>query len=399
MFSQITSLLAQTEIPMPESSKVHKGDYWFPESASSFAPEVDFLYYAIFWISTVFFILIISFMCYFCWKYRRVGGVNGEIKVEKSPSHNTALEIFWSVIPSVILVWIFWVGAKGFFEMRVPTADVEEIRVKAQKWNWSFTYPNGDSTTELHLVLDKPVKLVMESPDVLHSFFVPAFRQKMDIVPGRYTYAYINPTRVGEYRLSCTEYCGDGHSRMRTTCVVHIDEEDRKETTKWIRAEHPPWENGERLYKMHCSGCHRIDGQAATGPALNSIWGEMENLAGGKTRLVDETYVKESIYTPGAELVAGYTNQMQVFSGKLNDDDVADIIAYLKFLKDPAKFATDPSVFGGEKKEDGGASDSTGSVDDGGEETGEGDDTDGAGDDGDADQNQAEADNGNGDEN
>lgn len=344
MLPQITNLLAQ-DIPMPKSSVEHQGDYWFPEQASTFAPNIDNLYYAIFWLSTIFFALIVGFMCYFCWKYRRVGGVNGEIKPEKSSSHNTALEIFWSVIPSVILIWIFWEGASGFFEMRVATDDCEVINVKAQKWNWSFTYPNGDQTTELHLVRDKRVKLVMESPDVLHSLFVPAFRQKMDIVPGRYTYAYIEPNRAGEFRLSCTEYCGDGHSRMRTTCVVHKTEEARRMDTEWKRPLKAPWVNGERLYKMHCSGCHRIDGTSATGPALNTIWGTEETLEDGSTVTVDENYVQESILYPGNKIVKGYTNQMQVFAGKLSkEEDVPDLIAYMKYLKDPNAFKDDPSV-------------------------------------------------------
>lgn len=358
MLSQLTMLLAQNDIPMPESAVNHEGGYWFPVQASEFASKIDNLYFAIFWISTIFFALIVGFMTYFCWKYRRIGGVNGEIKPEKSSSHNTALEIFWSVIPSVILVWIFWEGASGFFEMRVPTDDAEVINVKAQKWNWSFTYPNGDQTTELHLVRDKPVTLVMESPDVLHSLFIPAFRQKMDIVPGRYTYAYILPDREGSFRLSCTEYCGDGHSRMRTTCVVHRDEEDRRKNTEWIEAIHPPWENGARLYKMHCSGCHRIDGTKATGPALNLIWGENEPMSDGTTRLVDDNYVKDSILYPANDIVAGYTNQMQAFAGKLDNDDINSIIAYLKYLKDPAKFASDPSVMTPENE----------SVDDAGED-------------------------------
>lgn len=342
MLPQLTNLLAQ--IPMPQSSRDHEGDFWFPVQASEFAKEIDQLYYAIFWISTIFFILIVGFMTYFCWKYRRVGGLKGEIKPEKSTSHNTALEIFWSVIPSVILIWIFYEGASGFFEMRVPTDDCEVINVKAQKWNWSFTYPNGDQSTELHLVRDKPVKLVMESPDVLHSFFVPAFRQKMDIVPGRYTYAYIMPRIAGEYRLSCTEYCGDEHSRMRTLCVVHKSEEERKAETEWIIPEHPPWENGKRLYQMHCSGCHKVDGTAATGPALNTIWGTEESLTDGSKVMVDENYVKESVLYPDRKIVAGYTNQMQAFAGKFSDDEVNTLIAYLKYLKDPAAFANDPSV-------------------------------------------------------
>ena len=353
MFPKPTSLLAQVEIP---EVPVSYGDYWFPEQASAFAHEIDSLYYVIFWLSTIFFVGIVGFMCYFCWKYRRIGGLKGEIKPLKSSSHNTPLEIIWSVIPSVILIYIFWVGATGYFKMRVPTDDCEEIYVKAQKWNWSFTYPNGDMTTELHLVRDKPVRLVMESPDVLHSLFIPAFRQKMDIVPGRFTEAYVMPTRKGEFRLACAEYCGEGHSRMRTKCVVHMDEEDRRKNTEWKTPDHPPWENGERLYKMHCSGCHRIDGIAATGPALDLIWGKDEDLLGGGTVKVTEQYVRDSILNPNNDIVAGYTKptQMQAFAGKLQDDDVRHIIAFIKYLKDPAKFAGDETVMGKPESEDGG---------------------------------------------
>ena len=347
MFQLLNNLIAVSDIPMPPESETHtKGDYWFPEQASAFAKDVDFLYYAIFWISTIFFIGICWFMFYFAWKYRRIGGIKGEIKPQKSSSHNTALEIFWSVIPSVILVWIFYVGASGFFEMRVPTDDCEEIMVKAQKWNWSFTYPNGDQTTKLHLVLDRPVKLVMQSPDVLHSMFIPAFRQKMDIVPGRYTYAYIVPTREGEFRLACTEYCGDEHSRMRTTCVVHESPEARDADTEWIRSSKKYWENGERLYKMHCSGCHKINSERATGPALNLIWGEQEEIENQDPVEVNEQYIKESILYPERKIVKTYTNQMQAFAGKLQDDDINDIIAYLKWLKDPETYGNDESVTG-----------------------------------------------------
>ena len=195
-----TTMLAQSDIPMPESAKVHSGSYWFPDQASTFAPNYDFLYMAILWISVVFFALIVGFMIYFCIKYRRREGVGPE----PSSSHNTAIEIFWSVIPSIILVWIFYAGARDYFDMRVPFDDAEEIYVTANQFNWKFVYPDGDVSKELHIVVNRPVKLIMQSEDVLHGMFVPAFRQKMDIVPGRYTYAYLAPNRVGEYRLACT---------------------------------------------------------------------------------------------------------------------------------------------------------------------------------------------------
>lgn len=318
--------------PVPDEAMVHEGSYWFPRVASAYAPSVDHLYWVVFWMSAVFFAGIVGAMVYFCIKYRRKNGV---IDPQPSPSHNTAIEILWSVLPSILLVYVFYAGAVGYFEMRIPPEDAEEIQVTARKWNWAFTYPDGDISGELHLVLDRPVKLVMRSDDVLHSMFIPAFRQKMDIVPGRYTYAYLMPTLPGQFRLACTEYCGDEHSKMRTMCEVHTSDAARKDNTEWITKEYKPWQNGERLYKINCSGCHKVDGLAATGPALNLIWGENEKLMGGGTRLVDENYIRESILVPDKDVVEGYgpVTKMNSFQGKLSDIDIDYLIAYMKYLK------------------------------------------------------------------
>lgn len=318
---------------MPESSLKHaeEAPYWFPVQASEFAPSVDNLYMAIFWVSTLFFAVIVGLMFYFVVKYRRQPGV----KPQPSASHNTAIEILWSVLPSIILVWFFYDGARGYFEMRTIPDTAEEIRVRAYQFGWQFTYPDGDISNELHVVQNRPVKLIMESSDVLHSFYIAAFRQKMDIVPGRYSYLLLQPNLVGEYRLSCTEYCGDNHSRMRTVCVVHVDEEDRKKNTEWKKAEHAPWINGQRLYKIHCAGCHNINGMAGTGPALNLIWGAEEEMIDGTRVKVDENYVRESILQPDAKIVAGYgpVSKMQSFQGKLSDDDINHLISFIQ-LKD-----------------------------------------------------------------
>jgi len=327
---------------VPDSSLIREGtsnpfatEYWFPEQASSFAGEVDFLYMAVFWISLVFFVAIVGVMVYFCIKYRRKNGV---IDPQPSSSHNTAIEILWSVLPSILLVWIFYVGAESYFNMRIPKENAEEIQVTAKQFAWVFTYPDGDTSSELHLVRDKPAKLIMQSEDVLHSFFVPAFRQKMDIVPGRYTYAYIEPTLVGQYRLSCNEYCGTGHSKMKTMAEVHLTDKDRKENTQWLDALNAPWKNGERIYRIQCSGCHKIDGTKATGPALNLIWGTEETLMDGTKVKVDENYVLESIWKPAAKIVEGYgpVSKMNSFKGILDQQDINRVIQYLKHLKDPA---------------------------------------------------------------
>ncbi len=315
------------------SSNPFSTSYWFPKQASSYAHEVDYLYMAIFWISFIVFVAIIGVMIYFCIKYRRKDGV---INPQPSSSHNTAIEILWSVLPSILFVWMFYEGASSYFDMRIPREDAEEIQVTAKQFAWVFTYPDGDQSSELHLVRDKPVKLILQSEDVLHSFFVPAFRQKMDIVPGRYTYAYIEPILEGQFRLSCNEYCGTGHSKMKTMCEVHPTEQDRKDNTKWIISDHSPEENGKRIYQIQCSGCHKVNGEKATGPALNTIWGTDEKLMSGKTVKVDEQYVLDSIMQPEKDVVEGFgpVTKMNSFKGILNQEDVNHVIAYLKQLKE-----------------------------------------------------------------
>ena len=322
------------------SSFLHFWDssYWFPEQASTFAPAVDSLFMWIFWVSAIFFLAIVFSMVYFCIKYRRKGK---EIKPLPSSSHNTLIEIAWSVGPSVLLVYMFFAGAQGYFDSKIPSDTAEEIQVTASRWNWVFTYPNGDSSSELHLVNGRPTRLIMQSNDVLHSMYIPAFRQKMDIVPGRYTYAYMVPNKTGQYRLSCTEYCGREHSRMRTLCEVHDTDEHRQENTQWIEEEYYPWKNGERIYKINCSGCHKINGEAATGPALNLLYSmEKRPLMDGEVE-VNEDYILESIWYPAKKIVQGYgpVSKMNSFKGKLNQDDVNQVIAFLKYLNNPEDVA------------------------------------------------------------
>jgi len=336
MMNFVNLLIAQ-QIPMfPDAEKHPEGaPFWFPPRAAAFAGDVDFLYSAIFWICTVFFIGIVGAMCYLCVKYRRRPGVGPQ----PSPSHNTVLELAWSILPSILLVWMFWEGARGYYETQQIPDDAEKIVVTASQFSWEFTYPDGDKSTELHLVEGRPVRLVMESRDVLHSMYVAAFRQKKDIVPGRYTDLYFLPTRVGKYRLACAEYCGEGHSRMRTLCQVHPDDQTRKDKTIWIKAKYMPWKNGARTFNMNCAGCHGIKDDTKTGPPLNQKWGEMETLTDGTQVKVDETYVRESLLTPDAKIVANFSNQMLSFKGKLNDQDILELIAFLEYLKsggDPA---------------------------------------------------------------
>lgn len=327
---------AASDVPtvFPNAPEYQWGDYFFPVQASDFASQVDFLYWAILWISTFFFVIIVGLMVYFVIKYRRRPGHE---KALPSSSHNTPLEIAWSVLPGIILVWMFVTGAKGFFEMRVPPESAEDVWVTAQQYQWTFTYPNGDMTPNidgLHLVANRPVKFTMESRDVLHSFFIPAFRQKQDVVPGRYTYVWVNPTKPGVYRLYCTEYCGDNHSLMKTNVHVWATEEERNEATEWDWPNKKPEENGERLFNIHCAGCHNLNGERGTGPALNGIYGKEESLLSG-TRLVDDNYIRESIYEPNREIVSGFNkpSQMTSFQGKIDDEQMKWLILFLKSKK------------------------------------------------------------------
>ncbi len=342
MSNLIMNLLAQTESGMAEAAKgpvpetarhslnPFSTSYWFPQQASSFASDIDSLYMLIFVVSLVFFAGIVGAMVYFVVKYRHRPGH----EPEKSPSHNTTLEIAWSVLPGFLLIWFFVDGANGYFKQRITPGDAEQIQVVAKQFDWTFYYPDGDSSLELHLVRNRPTEFVLESADVLHSFFVPAFRQKQDVVPGRYTSTWIKPTSTGTFRMYCTEYCGDGHSTMKTTVTVHETEAQRKAATNYDWEGNSPRDNGERLFKMQCAGCHNITNERKTGPGLGGIWGMQENLADGSTVLVDDNYFRESVLNPNAKIVSGYPmpSQMISFQGKLTDEQLLWLRIYVKSL-------------------------------------------------------------------
>ena len=308
------------------------GDYWFPERASEFAGEIDWLFYFIFWVCVIFFMIIIGVMVGFVVKYRKRPG---HMEPLPSPSHNTKLEILWSVLPSFLLVFMFVAGASGYFKQRVIPEGAYQTRVEASQFNWQFYTERGDETSDLHMVVNEPFKLVMESRDVLHSWFVPAFRQKMDVVPGRYSEVWVKPTKVGIFRLYCTEYCGDGHSLMVRNVIVHESWEDFDKATIWLDEEHTDVQNGERLYKLNCAGCHSLDGSAKTGPSFLGKYGSDEQLETGAMQTVNDTYISESIIDPQKDIVSGYgpTSQMPSFRGKLSQKQITYIIEYMKTIK------------------------------------------------------------------
>ena len=307
------------------------GSFWMPPQGSTTAAGVDWLFGFIFWICAVFFVGIVATMSYFVARYRRRPGV----EAVKTATHSNVLEITWSVIPLLLVIVIFFLGFQVYLDMRTPPANAYEVQVSAQKWSWSFTYPNGYIDPDLHVPVDRAVRLVMQSEDVIHSFFVPAFRIKMDVVPGRYTKTWFRATDPGEYVIFCTEYCGTGHSDMLSTVVVHPPGEFENwldEAANFLETL-PPDEAGEKLFTARgCPQCHTVDGSAGIGPSLSGLYGSSHVLADGASVIVDENYVRESILEPQAKVSAGFEPVMPTYQGRLEDEEITAIIAYMKTL-------------------------------------------------------------------
>ena len=308
--------------------------FWFPEQASTFAKQIDFMYDAILWISIIFFVPIVIAMIYFMVKFRMRPGYRGSTEA----LHNTTLEITWSVVPTFIVVWIFWEGTVGYLKMQTLPPDTEDIKVTAKKWDWNFKYKNGAENPELHLPIGRDVKVIMRSDDVLHSFFIPAFRVKRDVVPGRYTYMWFQPTVEGTFDLFCSEYCGDNHSRMIAKVFVHNEEGYAKFLAEAIKEPEDIVARGKWLYERKaCKGCHYAgtDGAQGPGPAYNGSWGKPVPLAAGGERLFDENYVSDSILNPILQARKGYETAaaMPSYKGQLKEEQIDAIAAYIKSLQ------------------------------------------------------------------
>ena len=312
--------------------------FWFPEQASNFAKDVDFLYDFILWISIAFFVPIVFAMVYFVVKYRERPGYKG------SPEalHNTAIEVLWSVGPTIIAGIIFWLGLVGYMDMqRPPPSGTEDIKVIAMKWNWNFKYPNGAEHPELHVPVGRPSKMIMRSGDVNHGFYIPAFRVKRDIIPGRYHYSWFVPTVEGTFDLFCSEYCGDNHSMMNTKVVVQSEEDYAKFLVEANKEPEDIVERGKWLYERRaCKGCHYAgnDGSQGPGPSYNGSWGKPVPLAAGGEVIFDENYVTESILNPIAKARKGYETAaaMPSYKGQLKEEQIEALIAFIKSVESAA---------------------------------------------------------------
>lgn len=322
------------------------GTYWMPQQASkSTTDHVDWMFYAILGLSIFCFVAITIAVLYLTWRYRHREGHTSE----PSTAHDNVLEVVWTVIPSIICVFIFIGGWKGYLNMTTSPGDAMEINVVGMKWNWTFTYNKGLETIqrpELHVPVGKPVKLVMRSEDVLHSFYIPAFRTKQDVIPNRYSYLWFEAETPGVYRVYCTEYCGDAHSEMKTKVVVH----ERGGYEKWLNEEYEKDQvdcrefegqerqdcyvsQGEKIYESKgCKQCHSLDGSAGTGPTFQGMWGQSRNFTDGTSGVVDENYVRESVLDPMAKIRSGFSPVMPTFKGKLKDKDIDALNNWMKAL-------------------------------------------------------------------
>jgi cytochrome c oxidase subunit 2 len=361
------------------------GDPTLPPAGSLNADTHDGLYAFITWgVTGFFFVAIITVMVFFAWKYRRQ---NPEQAPRSRASHSTALEIAWSLPPLIIVLIIFGVGLADYVKTNTPYADAMKIDVVGKQWAWDFTHPyKGSPTTNaMHVIKDVPVEVVITSTDVIHSLGIPAFRLTKDAVPERYNYAWFVPTRPGIYPIFCREYCGDDHASMLSYVVVHetrgeweaamedilrkVHEELPDELyEQWRAAEteaeyeavleqvrqlepteviadwdavveegelKPAWLVGKEIWQSQgCVSCHVIDGpQGGNAPSWVGAWGTERVMSDGQRVVVDEEYIRESIYQPLAKIVSGYGGNMPA-APQLSERDVAAIIALFRQLED-----------------------------------------------------------------
>lgn len=317
--------------------------FWFHGAASTSAHQVDWLFYFVLYVSLFFFVLIVGLMVVFVVRYRRRDGM----EPEPSPSQNLPLEMLWMGVPIVVVMVIFYLGLRAYFDIRTPPAYAMEVQVRGQKWFWSYYYPQSGyeavptedgQPAELHVPPNEPVKLVVTSDDVIHGFFIPAFRLKIDAVPGRYNTMWFKATQPGEYLAQCSVYCGTQHSQMRSVCVVHAS---RAEFDQWLTAARtksqaalPPAQRGRRLYtgKFGCVQCHTTDGRRGIGPSFKDTFGAQVVFTDGTRAPADENYIRESILQPGLKIVASYDNAMPTFQGRIKDSEINDLLEFIKTL-------------------------------------------------------------------
>jgi cytochrome c oxidase subunit 2 len=322
--------------------------FWMPQQASDHAVNVDALFSFILWLSVFFFVLLMGLTVYFAVKYRK----KSETQRSSPLAHSFKLEFLWSAIPTVLLVVIFAWGFRDYQALSATPPDALELRVTGQKWNWTVAYPkldrectsemqpDGRADVDFYVPVNQPFTVRMSSSDVLHSFWIPAFRVKRDVLPNRYTGFTVTPTVPGSYEVNCTEYCGDNHSVMRGK--VHVLDEKQweeflsKDDERCKLDPSAPDYKPKLFAKYGCASCHGVkaDQGVIVGPNLHGVFGRTEQTNKGPVQ-VDENYIRESIEYPEKVIVDGFAGKnMPSYRGRISEDELSALIDYLKSLKD-----------------------------------------------------------------
>ncbi len=310
------------------------GNIFLPKGTSTVAPQVDALFSFVFIVSIILFVIVVGGTFLFVFRYRKQK--RQKVTFTEDLSENTKLEVVWTIIPFILVLIVFFWGFKSYMNIRLAPGDAIDVKVTAQKWFWQFDYPDGvSSTNELVVPVGVPVRLTMSSQDVIHSFFVPNFRVKMDVLPNRYTVAWFEATEPGEYDLFCTEYCGTGHSKM----LGKVRAVSENQYLAWIEENSSFGEGvslpelGAKLYKAKaCNTCHSTDGSPLVGPSFKGVYGHRVELSDGSTVTADENYLRESILKPQAKVVKGFQPVMPTYQSILKPREVDALIEYIKSL-------------------------------------------------------------------
>ncbi|WP_437192768.1 cytochrome c oxidase subunit II [Planctomicrobium sp. SH527] len=304
---------------------------WLPEIASNFALDVDLLYAFLLAVTAFFSLLICVMVIGFSIYYRRGNKVN-----RKLGHHSNFTEVIWASVPFVLVMVMFVWGAVLFYKIQTPPENTLDIEVVGKQWMWKAQHPGGrQEINTLHVPVGQPVRLRMISEDVIHSFYVPAFRVKQDVLPGFFTHMWFEPTKAGTYHLFCAEYCGTEHSGMVGKVVVMEPEN----YSQWVAEgqPQPQVEAGGHLFsKLQCGSCHKTDG-TGNGPSLAGVFGKTRPLNGGRAVMANEQYLRDAIMNPHKQILAGFGAVMPSYQGQITESDTMAIIAYLKSLSDESK--------------------------------------------------------------
>lgn len=347
---------------------------WFRrDSANEFGAQTDSFYIFLWWFCVVWFVFLMALMVYWVVKYRRR---RGKI-AEKSAHHNTPLEVAWTIVPTLGLVYIFFAGFTGYMDKMIAPSDAIDMKMTASQWVWDLEYPNGFASREstvvaaksvpiFYMPAERAVRIRMISLDVMHALWIPDFRIKQDALPNRYMAVWFKAkapdgaktlgtehnlkpgdplfgTPYEDHLLMCAEYCGLEHSEM--LAVVRVVPEDK--WTQWLgtigTAGLSKAQIGKFIHDRKCASCHTVDGSPNTGPTWKNLWGYEHDYQDGGKHLLDENFARESILNPAANIRAGFKNQMTPFQGQLNEDQLEAIFAYMKSISDKGGATVEPT--------------------------------------------------------